>query len=103
METLSIKGKNFELQDIEKIKVEDYSSYIPGKSSNGGGYITGVTFTDDGNSWTRVDWSSCELLDNEYSESDILEIMNYLNSIDNEPDIEISIYQNDGEIIRLQG
>lgn len=103
METLNIKGKNFELQDIEKIKIEDYSGYIPGKSSNGGGYITGVTFTGDGNSWTRIDWSSCELLDNEYSESDIPEIMNYLNSIDNEPDIEISVYQNDGEIIRLQG
>ena len=103
METLNIKGKNFELQDIKEIKIEDYSGYIPGKSSNGGGYITGVTFTDDGNSWTRTDWSSCELLDNEYSESDILEIMRYLNSIDNEPDIEISIYQNDGEIIKLQG
>lgn len=103
METLSIKGKNFELQDIKEIKIEDYSGYIPGKSSNGGGYITGTTFKREGNNWTRIDWSSCELLDNEYSESDILEIMNYLNSIDNEPDIEISIYQNDGEIIRLQG
>ena len=51
METLNIKGKNFELQDIKEITIEDYSGYIPGKSSNGGGYITGVTFTDDGNSW----------------------------------------------------
>lgn len=103
METLNIKGKNFELQDIKEITIEDYSGYIPGKSSNGGGYITGTTLNKDGNIWIRVDWSSCELLDNEYSESDIPEIMNYLNSIDNEPDIEISIYQNDGKIIRLQG
>lgn len=101
MKTLNIKEKNFNLQNIEKIKIEDYSGYILGKSENGGGYITGVTFTDDGNNWNRIDWSSCELLDNEYSKSDISEIMNYLNSIDNELDIEISIYQNDGEIIRL--
>lgn len=48
MKTLNIKGKNFELQNIEKIKIEDYSGYIPGKSENGGGYITGITFEDEG-------------------------------------------------------
>ncbi len=101
MKTLNIKGKNFNLQDIEKIKIEDYSGYISGKSENGGGYITGVTFEDEGDNWSRIDWTSCELVDNEYSESNSLDIIKYLNSIDDETDIEISIYQNDGEIIRL--
>ena len=75
---INVKGLALDLQEIREIKIEDYSGYIPGKSSNGGNYIYGTTFKKEGNNWIRVDWSSCELLDNEYSKSSIGELIAFL-------------------------
>ncbi|MGP1402627.1 MAG: hypothetical protein ACTTKY_00590 [Catonella sp.] len=86
----NIKGLALDLQEIQEIKIEDYSSYVAGKSSNGGCYIYGTTFTREGNKWFRVDWSSCELLDNEYSRSSIGEILSFLAYVGEE--MEISVF-----------
>lgn len=75
---IKLEGLMLDLQKIQEIRIEDWSNYESGKSSNGGSYITGTTFTRERNSWTRVDWSSCELLDNEYSKSSIGELIAFL-------------------------
>lgn len=87
---INLKGLALDLQEIQEIKIEDWSQYIDGKSSNGGGYIYGTTFRREGNRWTRVDWSSCELLDNEYSKSSVGQILAFLAYTGE--DVEISIF-----------
>ena len=75
---IKLKGLMLDLQEIQEVKIEDYTSYVAGKSSNGGNYITGTGFIREGNNWTRVDWSSCEMLDNEYSRSSVGEMLLFL-------------------------
>lgn len=87
---INLKGLMLDLQEIKEIKIEDYSSYVAGKSSNGGSYITGTTFIRDGKCWIRVDWSSCEMLDNEYTKSSIGELIVFLAYAGEE--VEISIF-----------
>lgn len=87
---INLKGLALDLQEIQEIKIEDWSQYIDGKSLNGGGYIYGTTFRREGNRWTRVDWSSCEMLDNEYSKSSIGELIAFLAYSSEE--VEISIF-----------
>lgn len=87
---INVKGLILDLQEIQEVKIEDYTSYVAGKSSNGGNYITGTSFIREGNKWTRVDWSSCEMLDKEYSKSSIGEILSFLTYVGE--DMEISIY-----------
>lgn len=87
---INVKGLILDLQEIQEVKIEDYASYVTGKSSNGGNYITGTSFIREGNKWTRVDWSSCELLDNEYSKSSIGKMLAFLACAGEE--VEISIF-----------
>lgn len=87
---INVKGLILDLQETREVRIEDWSEYEPGKSSNGGGYITGTSFIREGNRWTRIDWSSCELLDNEYSKSSIGEILSFLACIGEE--VETSIF-----------
>lgn len=75
---INIKGLILDLQEMKEIRIEDWSEYEPGKSSNGGNYIYGTTFKKEGSRWSRIDWSSCELLDNEYSKSSIGELIAFL-------------------------
>ena len=75
---INLKGLMLDLQKIQEIRIEDWSEYEPGKSSNGGNYIYGTTFKKEGNNWSRIDWSSCEMLDNEYSRSSVGEMLLFL-------------------------
>lgn len=90
MAKINVKGLMLDLEEIQEIRIEDYTSYVAGKSSNGGNYIYGTTFKKEGINWIRVDWSSCELLDNEYSKSSIGELISFLTYVGE--DMEISIY-----------
>lgn len=87
---IKFKGLMLDLQKIKEVRIEDWSEYVAGKSSNGGNYIYGTTFKKEGNKWIRVDWSSCEMLDKEYSKSSIGEILSFLTYVGE--DMEISIY-----------
>lgn len=86
---IKFKGLMLDLQKIKEVRIEDWSEYVAGKSSNGGNYIYGTTFKKEGNNWSRIDWSSCEMLDNEYSRSSIGEILSFLTYVGE--DMEISI------------
>lgn len=87
---INLKGLMLDLEEIKEIKIEDWSEYVAGKSSNGGNYITGTSFIREGSGWSRIDWSSCELLDSEYSKSNVGEMLAFLTCIGE--DMEISIY-----------
>lgn len=86
---INLRGLALDLQEVKEIRIEDWSEYVAGKSSNGGNYIYGTTFKKEGNNWSRIDWSSCELLDSEYSKSNIGEMLLFLACTDEE--VEISI------------
>lgn len=86
---IKFKGLALDLQEVKEIRIEDWSEYVAGKSSNGGNYIYGTTFKKEGNNWIRVDWSSCELLDNEYSKSSIGELIAFLTYSGEEVEINI--------------
>lgn len=87
---IKFKGLMLDLQKIKEVRIEDWSEYVAGKSSNGGNYIYGTTFKKEGNNWSRIDWSSCEMLDNERSRSSIGEMLLFLAYVGE--DMEISIF-----------